>query len=153
MPLKTKLEDYANMNNTGFAFIDLNEEIGKEYIIGTHDGVDLIHVDENIDIDEKLYNKFYDIFESGKILFLKINLKFLINGDKNNFYQELINFKNVLVYKRDIEKTICLEIYFGSPYNSTENDINFANNGYIILSLTIEKNSLGKYLIHIWTRG
>ena len=30
MPEKTKLEDYANMNNTGFAFIDLNEELGDE---------------------------------------------------------------------------------------------------------------------------
>ena len=27
MPEKTKLEDYVNMNNTGFAFIDLNEEL------------------------------------------------------------------------------------------------------------------------------
>ena len=27
LPEKTKLEDYSNMNNTGFAFIDLNEEL------------------------------------------------------------------------------------------------------------------------------
>lgn len=153
MPEKTKLEDYANMNNTGFAFIDLNEEIGKDYIIGDHSGADVIDVDEDIIIDEKLYNKFYDIFESGKILFLKINLRFLINGDKNNFYQELINFKNAIVYKRDEEERLCVDLYFGSPYNSTENNINFNNKSFTHLSLTIEKNSLGNYLIHIWTRG
>lgn len=153
MPEKTKLEDYSNMNNTGFAFIDLNEEIGKEYIIGSHVGADSLDVDEDISIDEKLYNKFYDIFESDKILFLKINLRFLINDDENNFYQELINFKNAIVYKRDKEKRICVDLYFGSPYNSVENVINFANKSYIHISLTIEKNSLGNYLIHIWTRG
>ena len=83
MPEKTKLEDYANMNNTGFAFIDLNEEIGKEYIIGTHEGPNLIHLDENISIEELLTKRdkiiFYNQNTTSLDVLLDMKPKVLIN--------------------------------------------------------------------------
>lgn len=146
MPEKTKLEDYANMNNTGFAFIDLNEELGIDYIRGEfgHNGV--ININKEINIDEKLYNKFYDIFESGKILFLKINLKLYFNVD---FYQELINFKNAIVYKKDEENILHIMIYFGSTYVTDDEDINYNEKAYTYLDLSLYNTGINDYTLHV----
>ena len=136
MPEKTKLEDYANMNNTGFAFIDLNEELGNE--------------DLNIEeysIDEKLYNKFNEIYESGKALFLRVKSKYI----GQDIYYELMNFKNTIIYKEG--DNLSLYIYYGNEFDYRNKMINYADIGHYLLTVDIIKNSPNEIYLSIYKRG
>ena len=150
MPEKTKLEDYKNMNNTGFAFINLNEELKNEYItyycINTS-----INFNNDIIIDEKLYNKIYDIYKSNKVLFLRVFFKFIDANvsDDSKFYKELINFKNAIIYKNDEEDKLYIKIYFGSIWDVDNVELNFNNNSFSYLEISLSKETL---LLHMEIR-
>ena len=158
MPEKTKLEDYANMNNTGFAFIDLNEEL-KENIkrMSEINGVqqDCIHAYyENTETSntiissvgniygyeiKNLYEKLKEIYESEKPLFIKIKFEVLDGGDDSHKYFDTI-IRNCALYKKDTTDYIHYElvINMGSIYSPTSKafiaDIN------PILRLVLEYN-------------
>ena len=133
---KTKLEDYANMNNTGFAFIDLNEELEDEDLNG-----------EDYEINENLYNKFNEIYESGKALFLRIKSKYL----GQNIYYELLNFKNTIIYKTG--DGLYLHIYYGNDFSTIDKKITYDDNGYYIVSINIYKDSSNKFYLSMYNEG
>ena len=133
MPKKTKLEDYANMNNTGFAFIDLNEELGDEDLNT-----------EEYSIDEKLYNKFNEIYESGKALFLRIKSKYFGNG----VYYELMNYKNATIYKEN--ENLYIHMYFGGDFISGDESINYDSNPYTIVRVDIFKSTSNEFTIDMY---
>ena len=136
MPEKTKLEDYSNMNNTGFAFIDLNEELNDNDLNS-----------KDFTIDEKLYNKFNEIYESGKALFLRIKSKYIGGG----VYYELMNYKNTIIYKEN--DNLYLSTYFGDIFSRSEGKINYNDGMFFILRINIIKNSSNNFAMSIYTEG
>lgn len=136
MPEKTKLEDYANMNNTGFAFIDLNEELGDEDLNS-----------EEYSIDEKLYNKFNEIYESGKALFLRIKSKYFGEG----IYYELMNYKNATIYKEN--ENLYIHMYFGGKFIPGYESIDYDSYSYTIVIVNILKSPSNEFAIDMYREG
>ena len=136
MPEKTKIEDYSNMNNTGFAFIDLNEEMNDNDLNS-----------EDFTIDEKLYNKFNEIYESGKALFLRLKSKYLA-GDG---YYELLNYKNATIYKEN--ENLYIHMYFGSDFSLSDEEINYNNSPYTMVRVDIFKDSSSQFTMNIYKEG
>ena len=130
MPEKTKLEDYTNMNNTGFAFIDLNEDLkenikesfNSEYFVVkyTNNKEDLIIDISNIPKElKKFYEKIEEIYESKKPLFVKIKMNVIGQTDKlHKFYDTII--KNCSIYKNS-KNSYELIINMGCDYSSSDN--------------------------------
>lgn len=161
MPEKTKLEDYTNMNNTGFAFIDLNEEL-KENIkrMSENSGVqqDCIHAyyedteTSNIILSDvgniygyeikNLYNKLKKIYESEKPLIVKVKFDVLDgNNDEHKYFDTII--RNCVLYKKETTNYIHYEIIInmGSVYSPTTGTFTSEINNILRVVLEYNKTS------------
>lgn len=156
MPEKTKLEDYSNMNNTGFAFIDLNEELKNTieyYEEGTSPGCfsssygsdnrERIDYDITSDYDygyeiENLYEKIKNIYESKKPLIIKMKCEVRDSSLSTHLFYDTI-IKNCCIFKK--ENYYIMVINFGSLYSNTTGSL--TNSDFGIIRIAISKESFG----------
>ena len=150
MPEKTKLEDYANMNITGFAFIDLNEELKNTIKHNQTNGfltyyanekenfnyIDTIQYSSNAFEIKNLYKKMTEIYESKKSLIVKV--KFDVKQEnveegteEHIFYDTIV--KSCSLYKENDEYIIIMNV--GSTYSVGGGE--FTNKGYYILKIIV----------------
>lgn len=151
MPEKTKLEDYANMNNTGFAFIDLNEELkeniklsGYNYLPMNYDNIgnykDMEYVLWNTYEPEKeifnLFKKIKEIFESKKPLIIKAKFDCTRRETETEpsgthiFYDTII--RNCSLYKIE-EETYVIIMSIGSVFYLYSEKFTTKNNGILYM--------------------
>ena len=155
MPEKTKLEDYANMNNTGFAFIDLNEELKNSlkyksevdnfqpdcfYAVYNNEIVNFefgIYEATEKDFElKKLYEKITKIFESQKPLIVKVKFD-VTNGNNEHLYYDTI-IRNCSIYKNKDET---YGIIMNVGYTHEVNEGVFTTKGINILKIKIANES------------
>ena len=134
MPEKTKLEDYANMNNTGFAFIDLNEEFKNyNYIFDIYyenekEMIDIDTADKYGSDEYNIYEKIKEIYESKKPLIVKVKFNVINSSDETHkFYDTII--RNVSIYKGENG----YEIVMNMGFQYSKNTNSFSNNDYAII--------------------
>ena len=162
MPEKTKLEDYANMDNTGFAFIDLNKEL--KYVIeyvnqesGYHsDGIVAYYEGGKISFDIdwtpnsgnynydntiiKYFEKIKEIYESKKPLIVKMKIDVVDNTGANyihKFYDTIV--RNGVIYSKNDIYYILIEM--GGIYSLDTNSLN--NSNYSLIRLGISASGFG----------
>ena len=163
MPIKTKLEDYANMNNTGFAFIDLNEELKEnlklvfdsEYFVVNYSDNETedLSVDFSGQNEEtiKLCKKIKEVYKSEKPLFLKIKMDVVGQTDKKHkFYDTIIKDCAIIEENKNTYKIImnvgCRYSYNGKSYIQGDYKVlllsakyNKPNNSYTLLITMLHK--------------
>lgn len=155
MPEKTKLEDYANMNNTGFAFIDLNEELKNNikhaqtngfltyYIDGKEEFNYNVNIMANLYAFEitNLYEKIKGIYESKKPLIVKVKFDVTrenaVEGTEEHIFYDTI-IRCCSIYKENDKYMIIMNV--GTPYSIDSGE--FTNKGYYVLKITVSNKEI-----------
>lgn len=150
MPEREKLEDYANMNNTGFAFIDLNEELkenlkaefNSEYFVVNYLNdekedlsIDFTHQESNLQDELKnFHKKIKEIYESKKPLILKIKIDVVGVSDKNHiFYDTIVKDCSISITDGYVYQLIMV---MGSNYS--HNNTNYVAGNYNVIRMSIK---------------